>query len=155
MKVLVTNNIESDLDVTNGARGEIVNIILHPDEPPISANEPIVHLKYLPSYLLVKLSCTWASQLAGLEDVVIPVEVETSSMRISIRVWGGKTMECTICQRQYPVTTAYLFADYHSQGQMIPYIIDDITKPPSGTLTLFNLYVALSQSSVWDTIRLL
>ena len=86
MKVLVTNNIESDLDVTNGARGEIVNIILHPDEPPISANEPIVHLKYLPSYLLVKLSCTWASRLAGLEDVVIPVEVETSSMRISIRV---------------------------------------------------------------------
>ena len=37
---------------------------------------------------------------------------------------------------------------------MIPYIIVDITKPPSGTLTLFNLYVTLSWSSGWDTIRL-
>ena len=55
-------------------QGEIVNIILDPDEPPISANECIVHLKYLSSYLLVKLSYTQASQLAGLEDAVIPVE---------------------------------------------------------------------------------
>jgi hypothetical protein len=155
MKVLVTNNIETDLDVTNGARGEIVDIILHPDEPPISANEPVVHLKYLPSYLLVKLSRTRASRLAGLEDAVIPVEVETSSMKISIRVRGGKTVERTVRRRQYPVTAAYSFTDYRSQGQTIPYVIVDIAKPPSGTLTLFNLYVALSRSSGRDTIRLL
>ena len=103
---------------------------------------------------LVKLSRTQASQLAGLKDVVIPVEVETSSMKISIQVRGGKTVERTVRRRQYPVTTAYSF-DYCSQGQTIPYIIVDITKPPSGTLTLFNLYIALSQSSGWDTIRLL
>ena len=83
---------------------------------------------------LVKLSCTQASQLAGLKDVVIPVEVETSSMKISIQVRGGKTVEHTVRRRQYPVTTAYSF-DYCSQGQTIPYIIVDITKPPSGTLT--------------------
>jgi hypothetical protein len=33
MKVMVTNNVETDLDITNGARGEIVDIVLHPDEP--------------------------------------------------------------------------------------------------------------------------
>jgi hypothetical protein len=43
MKVMVTANIETDLDVTNGARGEIVGIILHPDEPPLS-NDSIVTL---------------------------------------------------------------------------------------------------------------
>jgi hypothetical protein len=32
MKVMVTSNIKTDLDVTNGAHGEIVDIILHPDE---------------------------------------------------------------------------------------------------------------------------
>ena len=47
MKVLVTNNIEMDLDVTNGARETIVDIVLHLDEPPLG-DEPIVHLKYLP-----------------------------------------------------------------------------------------------------------
>ena len=30
MKVLVTNNLETNLDLTNGARGEIVGIVLHP-----------------------------------------------------------------------------------------------------------------------------
>jgi PIF1-like helicase len=44
MKVMVTNNIDMDLDVTNGARGEIIDIILHLDEPPIGEN-PVVHLK--------------------------------------------------------------------------------------------------------------
>ena len=28
--------VEKDLDITNGARGEIVDTILHPDEPPIN-----------------------------------------------------------------------------------------------------------------------
>ena len=54
MKVMVTANIETDLDVTNGARGEIVDIILHPDEPPLG-DDSIVTLKYLPSYILVKM----------------------------------------------------------------------------------------------------
>ena len=61
MKVLVTDNIETDLDVTNGARGEIVDIILHPDEPPISDSDPVVYLQYVPTYILVKLSRTRAS----------------------------------------------------------------------------------------------
>jgi hypothetical protein len=70
MKVLVTDNVETDLDVTNCARGEIVDIILHPDKPPIG-NEPIVQLKYLPAYILVKLTCTQASRLKGLDEAVI------------------------------------------------------------------------------------
>ena len=42
MKVLVTNNIETDLDITNGARGEIIDIILQPDEPQIDLNEAVI-----------------------------------------------------------------------------------------------------------------
>jgi len=59
MKVMVTSNIETDLDVTNGAQGEIVDIILHPDEPPLG-DDPIVTLQHLPSYILVKLKRTRA-----------------------------------------------------------------------------------------------
>ena len=53
------------------------------------------------------------------------------------------------------MTAAYAFTDYRAQGQMIPYVIVDIATPPSGTLSLFNLYVALSRSSGRSTIRLL
>ena len=41
------------------------------------------------------------------------------------------------------------------QGQTIPYILADIATPPTGRLNLFNLYVALSQSSGRSIIRLL
>ena len=57
MKVMVTSNVQTDLDITNGACGIIVNIVLHPDEPPLIDNN-IVPLKYLPLYILVKLSRT-------------------------------------------------------------------------------------------------
>ena len=53
------------------------------------------------------------------------------------------------------MTAAYAFTDYCSQGQTIPAALVDIATPPSGGLTLFNLYVALSRSSGHSTIRLL
>ncbi len=68
---------------------------------------------------------------------------------------AGKKTNHTVCRRQYPVTTAYGFIDYHSQGQTSPNVLTDIATPPLGTLTLFNLYIALSRSSERETIRLL
>ncbi|KAJ7187077.1 hypothetical protein C8R46DRAFT_880272 [Mycena filopes] len=56
---------------------------------------------------------------------------------------------------QFPLTGAYAFTDYRSQGQTLPYVIVDIGTPPTGGLSLFNLYVALSRSSGRETIRLL
>ena len=40
MKVTVTNksHVETDLDIKNEARGEVVDIVLHLDEPPISCH---------------------------------------------------------------------------------------------------------------------
>jgi hypothetical protein len=53
------------------------------------------------------------------------------------------------------MTAAYGFTDYRSQGQTLPYVMVEIAKPPSGSLDLFNLYIALSQSSGRETIWLL
>lgn len=36
MKTMVTMNVETDLDITNGARGTIVDIILDQNEPEYS-----------------------------------------------------------------------------------------------------------------------
>ena len=154
MKVMVTSNVETDLDVTNGARGEIVDIILHPNEPTLE-DGPVVKLKYLPSYVLVKLMHTRASRLEGLDEGIIPVEVATQNFQIKVRETNGKYITRSVRRRQYPMTAAYGFTDYRSQGQTLPYVIVDIAKPPSGGLDLFNLYVALSRSSGRETIRLL
>ncbi|KZS99728.1 uncharacterized protein LAESUDRAFT_667624, partial [Laetiporus sulphureus 93-53] len=39
--------------------------------------------------------------------------------------------------------------------QTIEYVLIDMAKPPTGKLSLFNLYVALSRSHGRDTIRIL
>ena len=52
-----------------------------------------------------------------------------------------------------PLYTA--FTDYRSQGQTIQNAIIDIASPPTGTLTPFNIYVALSRSWGREGIHLL
>ena len=53
------------------------------------------------------------------------------------------------------MTAVYAFTDYCSQGQTIPYVLIDIATPPTGSLSMFNLYVALLRSSSCSTIHLL
>ncbi|KAF8478323.1 hypothetical protein JB92DRAFT_2601607, partial [Gautieria morchelliformis] len=52
------------------------------------------------------------------------------------------------------LTAAYAFTDYRSQGQTLPCVIVDIATPPTGGLTPFNAYVALSRSSGSEFLRL-
>ena len=84
MKVMVTTNVATDLDITNGARGEIVDIVLHPDEPPFSKHAPVVTLKHLPAFILVKLHRTRASGLDGLDDAVIPIQPASQRIRVNL-----------------------------------------------------------------------
>ena len=126
-----------------------MDIILNPEEPPLG-DVSIVELKHLPQCVLVKLNRTRATRLAGLDDGVIPIFPAKSSMQI---VLERKTK--TIARLQYPITAAYSFTDYRSQGQTIPRVMVNIASPPTGKLSLFNLYVALSRSSGRETIRLL
>ena len=112
-------------------------------------------LKYLPKYILVKLFHTRATQLEGLEEGVVPVEPISTSYKVKVNTKEGKAFQRTIKCLQYPLTAAYAFTDYRSQGQTIPYVIVDIASPPTGTLNLFNLYVALSCSAGRHSIHLL
>ena len=58
-------------------------------------------------------------------------------------------------RQQFALTAAYAFTDFKSQGQTIESVIVDLAKPPTGGLTGFNAYVALSRSRGRRTIRLL
>ena len=149
MKVMVTNNLQTDLDITNGARGIIVDIILNPNEPPLEEG-PTITLKHLPECILVKLSRTRAASLPHLEEGVIPIQ--QVSVKTQIRIKGKAR---TVTRTQFPITEAYSFTDYRAQGQTIPYVVVDIAAPPTSGLSLFNLYVALSRSSGRGTIQLL
>ncbi|KAJ3559330.1 hypothetical protein NM688_g415 [Phlebia brevispora] len=157
MKVMVTLNIHTDIDITNGARGEVVDIILQPEES-ASLDAQTVILSTPPAYVLVRLERTRLPALPGLEPSVIPIE--PVSMKFPIQVGDAaqpneNVHTRTVTRNQLPMTEAYAFTDICAQGQSIDYVIVDISRPPSGRLTLFNIYVALSRSSGRDTIRLL
>ncbi|KAF8529440.1 hypothetical protein JB92DRAFT_2548803, partial [Gautieria morchelliformis] len=88
--------------------------------------------------------------LPGLAEGVVPIVPIQKTFTILI----GKSRK-TVTRRQLPLTAAYAFTDYRSQGQTLPCVIVDIATPPTGGLTPFNVYVALSRSSGSSTIRLL
>ncbi|KAF8572878.1 hypothetical protein K439DRAFT_1377173, partial [Ramaria rubella] len=155
MKVMVTTSVDTDLDVANGSHGVIVGITLDPREEQC-VNSQIVKLEYPPSYILVQLQRTRTEQLEGLEEGVIPIEPAKKSFKIQAPLTRMKRTQKTVKQIQLPLTAAYAFTDYRSQGQTIPHIIVDIGIPPSGgKLSMFNLYVALSRSSGQETVQLL
>jgi hypothetical protein len=150
MKVMVTFNVQTDLDVSNGARGEIVDIMLDEHEPDLPS-ESIISLTYPPLYVLVRLTRTKASALEGLPQGIIPITAIERTYSFQ-DVNGTKQ---TVHRFQLPMTTGWAFTDIRSQGQTIYPVVVDIGRPPSGHLTAFNAYVTLSQGRSRDSIRLL
>ena len=151
MEVMVTFNISTDLDIVNGARGHIVDIVLDPRENGNVIPGECTELLYPPAYVLVQMNRTKASTLNGLQPGVLPITPLSRTFTITAAN-GSKT---TVTRQQLPITPAYAFTDYRSQGQTIEYCIVDIGSPPSGRLTPFNAYVALSRSRGQNNIRLL
>jgi hypothetical protein len=149
--VMVTLNILTDLDVANGVRGEVEAIVLDERERGIvTEDRHIVRLRYPPRYVLVRLDRTKAPTLNGLAQNVIPIVPVKKSF--SINKDGRKI---TVNRIQLPLTLAYAFTDYRSQGQTLQPVMIDIGRPPYGHLTPFNIYVALSRGTSRDNIRLL
>lgn len=111
MNVMVTNNLQTDLDIMNGARGVITDIILNQDEPPLEGGST-VQLKFLPECVLVKLSRTRAATLPHFDKEVIPIQCVSCHMQIRV---DGKS--CTVTRTQFPITGVDSFTDYRVQGQ--------------------------------------
>ena len=149
MKVMMTCNVQTDIDLANGARSEIVDVMLHPDEPDHDAGAREVQLRYPPVYVLVRLQHTEV-QLRGLDEGVVPIVPRTFSQ--SLTVDGEKHK---VKRQQLPLTAAYAFTDYRAQGQTIRPVIVDLGKPATGSITPFNAYVACSRAAGRDWIRFL
>ena len=75
MKVMVTFNVEMDLDIVNGARGEIIKIVLDENETNYLPMQSIIQLpvKYPPTYVLIRMKPSKVSSLEGLEQNIIPL----------------------------------------------------------------------------------
>ena len=152
MKAMVLLNLATEADIANGTRGEIQNIILDERENISAIDEDgAIKLKYPPAMIVFKPDKKTKLIFQGLPLRVIPLTPSLANVSITDRT--GKKVK--VVRRQYAMTVGYTFTDYKSQGQTIEYVIIDIGKPPTGALSPFSIYVALSRSRGRDTIHLL
>jgi hypothetical protein len=151
MKAMVLMNLSTEADIANGTRGTIVDIVLdHREQPGLPDSEGAIKLKYPPAMVLFKPDGGTDISFEGLEPGIVPITPSACMFDLKM----GKDVH-KIRRLQLAITAGYAFTDYKSQGQTIEYVIIDIGKPPSGSLSPFSTYVALSRSRGRDTIRLL
>lgn len=153
MSVMVMSNVATDADLANGQRGTITGIVLDPRDHSTHMDEEtaITRLKYPPAMIMFKPSKTSDIEIPGVPKGCVPLFPK--EVKFSIKDINGITTKIT--RRQYPITPAFAFTDFKSQGQTIERVIIDLAKPPNGALSPFNAYVALSRSRGRENIRLL
>lgn len=114
MKIMMTFNVQTEIELANGARGEVVDMVLHADEPEVSPDSREVRLTYPPAYVLVRFGIDHSKEtgldtlhLPGLEQGVVPITPHTFSQTMTV---DGQRR--TVKRQQLPLTAAYAFTDY-------------------------------------------
>ncbi|KIM69312.1 hypothetical protein SCLCIDRAFT_1177308 [Scleroderma citrinum Foug A] len=151
MEVMVTFNVSTDLNMANGAQGHLVDIVLDPRETADINNGQGIELQYPPVYVLVQMCHTKATVLETLPVGVLLI----IPLCKTFNIMSANGKKRTVSHVQLPITPAYAFTDYCAQGQTLDCCIVDIGPPPTGQLTPFNAYVALSRSHGHHNIHLL
>ena len=153
-KAMVTQNITTDLDLANGSRGIIVNIVLDPRErihQQVEDDPGIIELAFSPTTVILKLSRKPTfDAFPGLRPGEVPIFPFEDKFYI-----GSKAEGVTITHRQTPLTPVYAFTNQKSQAQMLGNVIVDIGILKCFPVNQFAAYVALSRSTGRESIRLL
>ena len=151
MKAMVVLNIATEADVANGTRGTVEGFFLDPRERHTRPDdEGNIHLKYPPPVIYFRPQMRTTTVFEGVPEGIIPIS--PSMVRFGVEVEGQKV---SLERRQLVLVPGYAFTDYKAKGQTMGCVIVDISKPPSGALSPFSVYIALSKSRGRQTIRIL
>ena len=162
MKVMICFNLSAGADLADGTRGTVKDIFLDPREEALQMDEVrSIKLKYPPAMILFepdggsKMSAAFVDQRRShsitIPDGQIPITPYTVIFCVTLAD-GSKHL---ITRTQYGMTGGYAFTDIKSQGQMMGPILIDLRAPPTGQISPFSAYVALSRSRGRDNICLL
>ena len=152
MKAMVVLNIATDADIANGTRRTVEGFVLDPREKSTTPDEDdgCIRLQYPPPVIYFKPYSHKTMSFEGEPVGIIPISPLT--VRFSVERDGEKVK---LERRQLALVPGYAFTDYKAQGQTMECVIADVSKPPSGALLPFSVYVALSRSRGRRTIRIL
>jgi len=162
MKAMILFNLSTDAEIANGTRGTIRDIILDPREEVLDLSTGrTVKLKYPPAMVLFEPEggCQVSSAFVDhrqQHSIAVPegqIPITPYSVTFKVILKDGTTI--SIARKHYPITGGYAFTDIKSQGQTMGTIVIDLRDTPTGKISPFSAYVALSRSRGRDSIRLL
>jgi hypothetical protein len=163
---LVTANVAVELNMANGSKVIIREVVPHPEDkegwrriqtdrlvrlsrPPIAV---WVESTSGPSQKPLKLHpgsldhTNWFPIMPMKQSITIPKEYGHA---VSTR------NKSTFDRIQIPLTCGFAMSDFRVQGNGLSKGIFDLKKPPSGRLLAANIYVMLSRVSNWEDLAIL
>ena len=162
MKAMILFNLSTDADIANGTRGIIKDIILDPREETMEVNDDLtVKLKYPPAIILFEpeggsqISSVFVDKRTRHPITVPNGQIPITPCTVTFHIILKDGSQYTILWRQYAVTGGCALTDIKSQGQTMGPIVVDLRNPPTGQISPFSAYVALSHSQGRNSICLL
>jgi len=159
---MVLANILTEGEVANGMRGTIRDIILDPREAiPEPEDDGSMKFNYPPALILFEPDKKSQISSAFTDDredgaIKIPMgQVPLTPFTVHFVIIMPNGSKITVVRRQYALTGGYAFTDIKAQGRTIEVVVIDLRDTPTGRISPFSVYVALSRSKGRETIWLL
>lgn len=130
MKLMVLANIAPDAGLANGSCGIVTDIVLDPRESVQDTVMTTQLLHFPPLAILFFPLNVSPICMQGLPNGTVPIFPQMKSFTVC---------NLSVKWTQFPFT-------HKAQGQTMDCILVDLTKPPTGALSPFGAYVALSHA---------
>ena len=170
MPVLLTENMATELGLSNGTRGIFHQLVYEESSADIQfqdKNFP-TNTKFItqPKYALVEfLNCKLDSELAELQAKIIPIPISEQTFLFDVKELlaenvakaakiNKKTTKISIKRKALPLIPAYSMTTHKSQGQTLGKIIIDLVMPP-GPVEVASVYVPLSRVKRLDDLLII
>ena len=142
-----------ELGLTNGTKGVIKHIELHPEEH-LDNNQSTHALCYLPQFVVVHFEDANLKPLQGLPPNHVPIFPRNNG-NFSIKK-KGMQKRLSVSRRQFPLEPGYCCTSHKSQGQTLQKVLIDLV-PAKGTKTIDTsfAYVPLSRVRTLDDVMIL
>ena len=167
MPVLLTENLATELGLSNGTRG-IFRQLVYEDSSDNGSFQEILfpkNTKFItqPKYALVEFfNCKLESSLDELESKIIPIAVSEQTFLFDIKDLLPETVskaakntkrstKISVKRKALPLIPAYSITTHKSQGQTLHKISIDLVMPP-GPIEVASAYVPLSRVKRLDDL---
>ena len=170
MPVLLTENLATELGLSNGTRGIFRQLVYEDSSDNILLEETMFpkNTKFItqPKYALVEfLSCKLESSLDKLERKLVPIGVSEQTFLFDIKDLlpanvskaaknTKRSTKISVKRKALPLIPAYSITTHKSQGQTLHKIIIDLVMPP-GPIEVASTYVPLSRVKRLDDLVIL